>query len=322
MILTIEPLHEDSRHCMEDILASLGCWWKRDSIMMFARSWGFVYKSKDGEKFGSRIDSGWTDEDLILFEKYHGIYTSKQIPKHKEETLEVISRELSKGYPALLYIDSYYCSWAPTYYKFNNLHTCLIVGSDKKKNGLYCIDPYVSNKVEFIRMEDYSKGCKGYMTFDLREKYRGKIDWKDIISYSMSGIDGTKASPNAFQLMRSFATDVDKSLDMTWEMEGYEVQDMKFVPLFIRLIHISNGRMNYAKLLRYLSKECKIEELSLKAFELEKAGEEWRQIVGLLAKVGFMPRLINKIRSMAVDSIHVISEQEERIYKDLVSLVS
>lgn len=316
----MEIRHENSRHCLEDILDTVAYWWGRESILMFEHSMGFIYEQQESGLLGKAINSGWTDTDLGAFEHYHGIYLEKTESSRQGQIWAVIECEINKNNPVALYIDSYYCPWTPTYKKYHNLHCCIVIGAE---NGvkLYCIDPYVSRKVETILWNDFVEGSKGYMKFRLGDCLDDLINPEQIIQGGLDHMMGRLRITNTFDAIRSFAGVVEKKLDITLETEGYSMDDMRHVHLFIRLIHVSNGRYNYAKLLKYLAERFdKVQFLTV--FEnLLHVGDDWRKVVGLLSKAAFRPSLMKKVRYIVLEKLLEIADQEERLANELQGII-
>ncbi|KAF6582674.1 C39 family peptidase [Paenibacillus sp. EKM211P] len=166
MPLNIQPYHAFPhlpkgafQSCIDDIIATISCYFNRDYHLMYSNMWQFNYTKNADISFAQRF-SGDLNGELDLLEKYHGIRIEYHESIKLNELLEISEDEISNGYPVITMFDSYYNSWDPFYNKLHNKHACLITGINKKNKTVYITDPYfekVNEEVPFQILERASE---------------------------------------------------------------------------------------------------------------------------------------------------------------------
>jgi hypothetical protein len=322
MLNNVIPLHDDSRDCFEDQITTVASWFGRGYELMYAESWGFSYSPADGDSsgiLGKRIGAGRTRENALrLLELYHGIRFTWHQTNTIDEVLPILKAELAAGRPVIIYLDSYWCPWAPSSYQKiqNSHHNCIVVGLDEVNGFLYCTDGYYVEQNKTLPLEYYAQGCGRCGTFTLIGDEAPIIDWREIIKSSAELILGSNSFPNAFDAMRTFGRDA-ALIDLAAEIEG--CPNIWRSPLWMQLDNIHKGRKQFSKVLRYMAEQYDVAELLVLSRQVEQVGGLWSIIQTMLYKA-HIKNNSSAILCRIPEKINEVADEEERIANALISL--
>ncbi|SCZ09468.1 BtrH N-terminal domain-containing protein [Alkaliphilus peptidifermentans] len=318
MKLDIKFISDDAYNCIEMIFASLALYWKKNFELIGAESWGFTYKSSDVSleiPFGEKIDCAINYKNDYL-EKYHGIQVTFREANNYIDIVEAIKEKLKDDTPVCIYIDTYWCPWFVGYYKkIHSAHYCLVTGIDES-NNLFCKDALAKDG-EWLSLDHFSKGFKEYIDFRNLENYT-KCYWKEIVRDATLRLKDKHKSLNVFDEMRLFAKDLRENLHLSKEVRGYEDRPFQ-AKIYKKLFNISRGRKVFSKALLYVSDEYRVSELKVLADLINKAGNKWSGIFGMLCKSYYIKDnkdLINRI----VEKIKDVADEEEIIADTIIEL--
>lgn len=317
MLLDIPAIHNDSRNCYEDLVASVALWWGRRYEMMFAEAWGFAFHNLPGAGLGEKLEAGRGKIEVSL-EKHHGISVQWQEQKSASLALDAIRHELGMGNPVCLNIDKYWCPWGNTYKEGHDRHYCLVGGVDETEGGLSCIDPFFHMENDKLSVEDFLQGYGAYAVFRIGVDPGTDFDWKGIIRKAVDRLGTGNGEAGAFDSLRRFSKSLREELDMGSETHGYG--SVWFCPLFLKLRIAANGRNLFSATLRYLAECHNVKGLASIADRLEHAGRKLMSVQSMLVKTTFLPDQENRVRGSACEKMEEIAGIEEKIAEDLLEL--
>jgi hypothetical protein len=315
MLLNIKALEDKSMDCAEVLVVTVVAWWGRNHELMFAESWGFHYQppvAGEPKILGNRINSRGGNL-LELLEQYHGVH----LVPHDTKTaavLDVVRRELAAGRPVIISIDSFWCPWDIGYLKHHNMHGCLVVGLEDDETSLYCIDGYYIKDVGRLPMSSFKQGCGPCATIAVSGEEKSDADWGEIVQNAVRRLSET----DAFQEILAFAAEIESSLDLSAEGEGFE-NNFWDCPLIHQLLNIGRGRIQFANALRLLARRNQVNALLPLAERLEKVGWQWTTVRSMLIKEQMMPDPAVTI-SAVVGKIKEAVVEEESLARALLEL--
>ncbi len=318
MILDVKPIHASSRNCLEDILITAAVYLEYDFDLIFSESWGFNFypamKNSDCI-LGKRLEAGKNDY-LNSLEKYHGLKTRWYYKKSTDEYLLIIKEELDAKRPVAVFADAFWLPWTKTYKIHHAPHYCLIVGIDENNNFL-CLDPYVTKEVNCLTKNHFISGNAKCFVFEKSHPLTS-IYWKEVVENACLGMLGTDLGGyNAFLYMNNFSDELNNLLNLNSEINSCPI--MFLVPLFLQLLEISNGRSNFASVLKFLAGNYDAKDLVPYALKLESMSFQWSHVRKKLMSEcdsEYKKKLINE----AADKVRAIAKTEEEIARGLLNL--
>ncbi len=306
MKIEMEMLDEDGRNCLEIAAVSVAKWWGMNYELIFCEAWGFVFNPPHGHMDGSigkYLNSDW-GEMRGYAEKYAGMGLVIHEEKSPEEFLSMVMGELEAGRPSLVYIDIFWCPWMHHSYQKNHQgHYCLAVGYEE--DGTICCLDAAANYMEFKLPEnDMLNGCQRCITF-VKNPEPQDIDWQGIIENAYARLQAS----NAFESMRNFAEQLEKSMDIQLETEGYD--DGWGAPLINQITRIKKGRVQFAKVLDWISKSHGVKEYSVLSERLMEVSHLWARVYTLLSAAYYEPVLNDDVRREIGEIIKECADCEE-----------
>ncbi|MEF2965908.1 hypothetical protein V3851_08710 [Paenibacillus sp. M1] len=322
-MLNIQPKHEDYRSCLEDILASVSAYWKRDHELMFIGSWNFCFRSSctnTSETLGSRLHEGEENTRRYL-DYYHGIVLETHDPISEKELWEIVASELTGNKPVIIYVNDYWCPWSKNYRIREEMHPCLAVGMGSDDNGLFCLDPYNVSNIQFLSADLCGRLHRKCGTFQLQDRQEKPHNWSEIIYKASFGMLKKEADfGNRFDDMRAFAQEIGRSLDL--DVEARENGWMLDSLLLDRLKYIMRRRKQFAVVLNYLALNCEEEAvpyLSHHSRQMLEAAQQWEIILQLLLKM-FYTKSWETGRLKIADKLRELADFEEQIALAMIQI--
>ena len=315
-------IHDDFHDCLDDVLASLALTWGREYALMFSRGWDFEYFPSDrqaNDKLGKRFSIG---KDYIWdsIDRYHGIQSKCHYNKKFEEQLSVMRDELNEGWPVIVWMDPYYLRWTPCYKKAHAQHFCIAVELDEKSGIIHCLDPFWNKDINHIKISNFKSGNGKCIMLSLVDTEDIRFDWNDIIKSAVQELIGNNRKINAFDSMRLFADEVERSLDISLEINGFE--EIPFMaPLIIKTTVLGLHRVNFAMALKYIAEKFKVEGLLPMVKDMKKFGRRWHKVRKIYFN-GIGAEDAANTRSMAAKEIRSLAAAEERFTHRLLDLTT
>ncbi|WFR55649.1 BtrH N-terminal domain-containing protein [Anaerocolumna sp. AGMB13025] len=278
---TFIPKHTDTYNCLEDVLECLATSYHREHMLMFADAWDFSYYSGDKTaKIGNRVEAGEYNAWRNL-EFNHGIKTKYHFTSDMEKQYAILKASLQKDSPVVLWLDGYYVPWTNVYQKLHLKHF-VIAMQDEGEDKIGVVDPYWNRKINIFNKELFFLSKAKCITSHLVEE--PVIVPEVLVGNAVQKL--IKNKHHAFNDMREFAKEVSDSLDLSKELENFEVLIYN-CPLFMQLAEVFFRRKNYAKLLHYLAVTYHKPFLEDWSREMNLIGEQWeitREILVSIAK--------------------------------------
>ena len=159
----------------------------------------------------------------------YGVQMQITQPINADNAMAIIEQEIKKGYPVMVFIDSFFCPWYPSYYQSHINHYILVVGiSDDDK--LICLDrPNGEFPYRFLPYQDYfnGRGLGEVILFRYADKDR------DIRHHTNQFIQTQIArmkSSNLFNNIRQFSSHIRENFSIKDELGG--VHDYRVASIY------------------------------------------------------------------------------------------
>ena len=173
----------------------------------------------------------------------YGVQMQITQPINADNAMAIIEQEIKKGYPVMVFIDSFFCPWYPSYYQSHINHYILVVGiSDDDK--LICLDrPNGEFPYRFLPYQDYfnGRGLGEVILFRYADKDR------DIRHHTNQFIQTQIArmkSSNLFNNIRQFSSHIRENFSIKDELGG--VHDYRVACIYNWLKGIFTSREKFA----------------------------------------------------------------------------
>ncbi|MDF2521632.1 MAG: hypothetical protein K0R84_2260, partial [Clostridia bacterium] len=313
-MLQIPIKHDDSRSCVDDIVVAIADWYGCDYQLMFSESWEFEFTA--GSIILPREDKRY---DLIG--KYHRLKMTFHDAENAEQLIQKIMDELKEGRPIAIYIDTFWCPWyVGKFQEVHSDHFCIVLGYDEEKGAFYCIDGQMSTTPVELPVQMLKEGYDNYIAFRLTEDNEPEWDWQEIIMKAVDSIGLQNKDNNMFSSMTDFASYLNEGFNMSNEIHGYE-NEPSLAPIFQQLKKVNRGRKQFAIALGYIAEKKGIDELQVISDRLNKAGDIWISIYGMLIKSLYIDNP-KQITGRISKKVMEISDIERSIAEDLVKISS
>jgi len=322
VMLDIKPMHGDFRSCVEDIIVSVASWWGRNHEMMYAEAWNFKYTRWSPvlpSTLGRRLSEG-EDKTWSHLARYHGIFLVFHGNLFSpSDALKLIRKELSKAQPVMIYVNDYWCPWRKFYQTEHQIQPCLVVGIEESSSELICIDPYSTSEIKHFPIDKFMHAFKSCVTFIKGDDIDTIVDADDIIRFSLENLLSSKEERNKFDDMRTFAFDIENTLDMNLEIQGSTFSDPKS-ELLNTLKYIARRRKQFSLFLKYMSEKY-IGDISHYSDRMSLAWQKWSVITNLFLKMYYMQDWIVSRKNIA-DKIREAADFEEHIARGLLDALN
>lgn len=305
--------------CWDDCMATYSNYINTTYELMYYDALYNTYEEiKKNEKIsiGSRICAN--DSFIENLSKYTKIRL-EYFAEDAERANEVIKLEITKKSPILIILKAYNCPWDWRYMEIEEgVHTFFINGWDEKKQNYICTDPYYELKNQQLPIEMF---IEGYQALYLLKKadISNDIDDIDLLKVHMKKL----ISNNYFENMIRFANDVNEFFDIKIEIKDFnegmeltfdEVKEKLYLDKV--LVNISNNRVRYAILMKYLAKKHPKYKNTLLQLEKDaiRLAEKWEAVRFMLIKRVLLNNTISSAEFLSNKIKDVI--QEEKKYAD------
>ncbi|MCX7922796.1 MAG: BtrH N-terminal domain-containing protein [Clostridia bacterium] len=322
MKLDIIPKHDDIRNCYQDIIATVSEWRGRGHELMFADAWNFNFSPLESGSegvIGERLGVGELDI-LPLLKRYYGISLNIHNVSTLEEILDIVRKELNRGYPSIIQIDSFWCPSDPGYGKHHFPHYCLVVDIDDLGSKICLVDPFYMKKDVHITFEEFAKGKGICATFEFDDNFSSDVVWNEIVENAVVRVKGLNGANSIFDSMRKLAKEVLESMNLDAEVKGHEDAPLS-ATLVARMNDVCRSRKQFARILSYLATRYDIGELVELTGKLEHAALRWSSIQGMLVKAFYTQERTNIIKRIAA-KIEEAACDEESIADELLRISS
>lgn len=302
---TFKPQHTDTYNCLEDVLECLATSYHREHMLMFADAWDFSYYSGDGTaKIGNRIEAGeynaWRNLELN-----HGIQSKYHFTSAMDKQYTLLTSSLQKDSPVVLWLDGYYVPWTNVYQKLHLKHFIIAMEQlDEETIGV--IDPYWNRKINIFKKElFYLSKAKCITSCCVEEPV---IVPEVLVGKAVKKL--MTKEHHAFNNIRGFANEIADNLDLTKELENFEMLIYN-CPLFMQLAEVFFRRKNYAKLLHYLAVNYHKPFMEEWSGEMNLIGEKWESTREILVCIARGERSAEAVHEFATGVLQLADREEE-----------
>lgn len=312
--LDIKPINDDRLTCFERPLCAVSKWLDIEYKHLFLG--GFTFSNNYVKTYNSVSDS--YDMLLLLktFTATTGINISVSPKISPEDFQQHVYNTLNKGLPVMVYIDSFYCPWYPSYQLSHIKHYILIVGINKKKREYYCLDRYADyDYIKVVPFADAAQGCGEYFSFDISSKHNiSNQEYLEILHNNLLNV--ISGDYNIWDNIVLFKETLLTNINMVEEVSN--VHTYKVASIYTWLKGISNSRAKLANSLSWYNKTYRDIFANDSIGLLEASYKKWWKIILLLIKA--LSTKSEKEYSEAAKTVDQILVFEKQIHKTLMEV--
>ncbi len=317
MLQGFEPHHDELYNCLEDVVACIAKGFEREHMLIYADAWNFAFFPSAGSSrkriIGNRVEAGEYNAWVSL-EKYHGIKSKCHFSHTMDQQIEILKKELADGKPTVLWLDGFYVPWTNVYGKLHMKHFLIVVDMDEAREIIHVVDPYWNKNINPLPVKNFKLSMAKCITFSLAEK-EPELDWREIIKNAVSKVQAS----GAFDAMRIFADEVEHTIDLKAEIEGFE--ELKYnSPIFMQLAEVFFRRLNFARLMEYLGERNNVLRLVELSHNMKKVGEGWKKNREVLVKSIESKEQKKKILLFA-NEVRTLAMEEKELAHELSLIV-
>ena len=308
IINNIYPYIDEKLNCFERPIYTYINWREQDPSYLGLAAWSFTHNYvKNFEGIQKNIPMLW----ILNAVKY--IYNIELLITYIvdiNEAIRVVTRELEMKKPVMIYVDSYYCPWYPSYYKSHINHYVLVVGVTMDNNFIYLDKASEKSEYKILPIVDYLSGRKNGEIVLFRESYK-KIDVQYKANLFLEKQLNIMKKSNLFENIRKYSLVIKEDFNIEEELLG--VHDYRVASVYTWLKGISTSRVKFAHALG----KCIIDLQNNCVSELEDVSDQWKNILIQL--------MLAKDRNVDVDyiaeSIMELANREENCFNMVLQYV-
>ena len=323
-MLEIEPRkYNNYNNFNGNIIVNVLHYWNREYLLNFLASFKFYYSfyTKKGTINYSKLSKNilnFTGEDLKMASwirsKYLGI-TMKNVKYNSiDQLVNVFNNEFCKSNPIGIGMDSYYLPWNKLYLDLHRIHFFLLTGYNPKMGLLYCIDGYLSKKVETLDiLEIYNNAEKIIQIINTEEcKYLSKNNVIQIIFKVLFA----KTDTANRRSLKWFANDLALLKDNETCMKLIEnVDKSNFI---FNIGNIELARYNFASALKFIDDKYSMNIFYEVYNDIISIGKAWRNIKYILIQGGLLKK--SNCFEEVSNVLYEIAGKEELILQELLGI--
>lgn len=300
--LSIMRIHDNTNHCVEDVLMTYCMYNNIKYIYMYADSWQ-LNVNKDADDLDSLID---ICKEMIPHQKNIKELLGINIWEVNVKNLNSIKKKLDgKKFFMLLY-DAFYCHWDKDYNKYHLSHYFFL--SNILQNNLVCEDPYLKKSNIHINYEEFLRN-KGKV-FEINiDAISEQIDIEYIMNILAFYGKNNKKHIN-FITEKILYEDYLESIAL-----HKDILNSKFMR---NITYISNARFNLYKLCIFCAHRSNLYKYKTYAEKFYELGEDWIKIKNKILKYIYKKN-DEKIKEDICLNLFDVSEKENRLYKIIIS---
>ncbi len=280
--------------------------------MLFAGSWGFEYREGASEDMvGERIKSR-AILNMNYLKRYHGIDVFRSEAGKDDDLIEILERETNRKNPVMVFISCYYYSWNEHYKKFENHipHAIMVVGVDREKQCIYCLDNMYGQKDSEISFEDFLAGNNGkYWIFSSLPEYTEEVDIEEMVQYCLRKLRRNTNEWKDIEDIRRLGIAMKEDFDLEKEINDLH-GGIWVEPIIFNISGILADRLDFARLLSYILEQNKDANLIQVKEHMDKAADSWNQIRGMLIKGHYMEHT-DELMKRIIRRVEMVADLEE-----------
>lgn len=316
ILLNIDVKRIQQMNCYDNnIIYNLSNYYGRDNKLSFLGGFDFTYRFIDEVDnlldFNCLYTGGmfWT---TIFLEKLLGISTEsieiEKLPNSTRKTflIDKIQENSQKEKPVGIGIDSYECSWNPHYKSLHRRHYVLIVGMDYEKEVFYCLDNFLSEKIQKIPIKTIVEHTERLIRVTRIDRKK-EFDMKEVVKILVKCLSKTGKSDNCNQI-RNFAEDIQR-VNVEKKVSYKELEKSN---LIFRISDMSWSRYNFAQGLSSLYNIFGIEQINAAAEISLEASSDWSKVKALIVK-GYLKNNMKMQLKTLSDILYRVADSEEQV---------
>ncbi|MFE9279569.1 hypothetical protein ACQKLN_30385 [Paenibacillus glucanolyticus] len=342
MLLDIRPVSDKNYTCLECVYATFLSWKNSGCNMLFAGSWSF-YLEETSDIFGTRLSSdragSWRNQlqDQYM-EQYYGVKVVWYDINHFHELIQIVDANLEASLPTCICLDSFWCSWVPSYQTYDTPHYFLIAGKHEETGNYLCVDPQYPEKIHELTLHHFEKGF--YEEERLKQEYGEvlvdgfgecasfiashsgveKIVIPELLEKALQAVLEGSHGKSDFWYMRTFANQLGQLDSMQSELQKLPDVDHHHSWIFRRMEHIGWGRLNFSRMLKGLYLKRPSNELMHLIEQFEEASRKWETINFMLLKACYLKNASPLLRKIAGNILNT-ADYEEQIAEEMKSII-
>lgn len=248
-----------------------------DRRWLSARSWGFGFRGRDWDHYGSvgeRLTADIADPRPTL-EEFYGLSFVETVFTDLNAAVDAVDAVLRTGDRAIVPLDSYWCPWDPGYGKRHQSHFVIVTAVDRHNRRLSCVDHFYNQLAADLPFDDWQQTLRSVIALRSAEPPRSPDrTTADLRVVMVDWLRNRGRDP--FGQMESFGAEVADGLDLDTELRGYR-SIWWAAPLFKQLRKIASARLLAAELVGGLDD-------ARGADELTSISQGWTQVRLLILK--------------------------------------
>lgn len=300
-ILNIKPVKHETYNCyFNNIITGICSYFSKEVSLCFLDSFSF----KLIEQNDSYTIHCFTDNFEFIMENMCGIKIINSDVTNMKDALLYIKQQIDDALPVGLLIDSYHLPWNIYYLKLYMPHSILIIGYDEEY--FYCVDGFLSEKIETIKKENLIKNGNELIAFKNISDVH--IDKNEIIGSLKKTVE-SYSNINA----------VKKYLDLYMEQEMKDGIDIRKSKTMYHISNIGWSRNNFSSSLQFVKTRLNTDIFDNIICDVNYSYEKWIVLKNLLSK-SLLLKNKNMFDVKSDNIISDISKHETDIVNMILSL--
>ena len=305
-MLQLTPVVFENYDCVQAIIANVLKHHRTPWQMMFLGVMGFEYIELD--EGGFKIHTGGVCEEVL--NEIYGIYEEPFVSRDFLNIKEAIRNDDL----LCLYIDGFDCPWHNAYKKHHIAHYLLAVGLNDYKKTIICADPFFSEELKELAIQEDILTRKNFIIrwnrediFDLKNIYNRSL-WclKNTISNMIRNPKPYWETINDFSLYLS---------ESGLQKELFSCDDNAFNDWIISLNFLSKARNCFVEALSYVSRMYSL-DLNDSINDFEQLSKDWLKLKLYLLKQYYKSKKSCDVLQHIKLQIRNLAEKEKTsIYK-------
>lgn len=275
MLINIELFREPIYDCLQILVASLAIHNNRCYEMISLGRLGFKYTKNDKNRIGDKLYMYGKLKYYDMLSDYHGIEAYMYTLKNKE-LIEWVINKINNNTPLIIESDTFWCPWSSAFQKKHVEHYFLFIGYDLEKRIFICLDPLITQNYVEIRFDDMKNIIKNIIELNYEKEQDNSLKLYTALANDM---DHYLDQKNMFSLYNIFVflDDLKNKLNISTEISGYE-DNINSMPIIENLWLCCTNRYSYGRLIEYICKVKKNDELLPFSNAINNSANEWAKI--------------------------------------------
>lgn len=300
----IFPYPDKKLTCFERPIYAYIKWLGKDPTYLGLATWSFTYNYvKEFKGIQKNVPMQWI---LNGVKDIYGIDLMVRCMSNADDAIKMIKIEIKKKNPIMVYVDSYYCPWYPSYHKSHINHYVLIVGITEC-NDFICLDKITEDSgYKILPLSDYINGRKTGELVCFSNK-QIKLDVRYAAELFLRKQMTVMEDSELFENIRRYASAIRKKFRIQNELQG--VHDYRVAAVYTWLKGISTSREKFAIALKNCIRGMRESYIR----ELVEISIQWKNI--LLQLMLARERTIDY--DFVAQALMEIADKEENCFKKI-----